>query len=124
MAFTMVMECLKIYIINTPYNSYRSSKISSKRISVGFRQILALEVAYISYNTGTCALPDIYTCLGPCMPLGIMHIYIYIYIYQATHSCLCYKLYILYHGTWVDQRVMLWYITTIPHSGCKLFHGW
>ena len=49
-----------------------------------------LEVAYISYNTGTCALPDIYAlALGRCAPSGIVH------IYQATHSCLCYNLYLL-----------------------------
>ena len=61
----------------------------SKRISDGFKQILALEVVYISYNTDTCALPDIYAlALGRCAPLGIVH------IYQATHSCLCYNLYI------------------------------
>ena len=48
-----------------------------------------LEVAYISYNTGTRALPDIYAlALGRCMPSGIVH------IYQAMHSCLCYNLYI------------------------------
>ena len=46
-----------------------------------------LEEAYISYNTGTRALPDIYAlALGRCVPLGIMH------IYQAMHSCLCYNL--------------------------------
>ena len=44
---------------------------------------------YISYNTGTRALPDIYAlALGRCAPSGIMH------IYQAKHSCLCYNLYI------------------------------
>ena len=48
-----------------------------------------LEVAYISYNTGTRALPDIYAlALGRCAPLGIVH------IYQAKHSYLCYNLYI------------------------------
>ena len=48
-----------------------------------------LEVAYISYNTGIRALPDIYAlALGRCAPSGIVH------IYQATHSCLCYNLYI------------------------------
>ena len=49
------------------------------------------EVAYISYNTGTRALPDIYAlALGRCAPSGIVH------IYQATHSCLCYNLYIFF----------------------------
>ena len=47
------------------------------------------EVEYISYNTGTCALPDIYALvLGRCAPSGIVH------IYQAKHPCLCYNLYI------------------------------
>ena len=46
-------------------------------------------MVYISYNTGTRALPDIYAlALGRCAPSGIVH------IYQATHSCLCYNLYI------------------------------
>ena len=55
-----------------------------------FGQIFRVpEVEYISYNTGTHALPDIYTLtLGCCAPLGIVH------IYQAKHSCLCYNLYI------------------------------
>ena len=44
---------------------------------------------YISYNTGTRALPDIHAlALGCCAPSGIVH------IYQATHSCLRYNLYI------------------------------
>ena len=49
-----------------------------------------MEVAYIRYNTGTRALPDIYAlALGRYASSGIVH------IYQATHSCLCYNLYIL-----------------------------
>ena len=44
---------------------------------------------HISYNTGTCALPDTYAlALGRCVPSGTVH------IYQAKHSCLCYNLYI------------------------------
>ena len=44
-------------------------------------------MVYISYNTGTRALPDIYALtLECCVPSGIIH------IYQATHSCLCYNL--------------------------------
>ena len=47
-------------------------------------------VVYISYNTGTRALPDIYAlALGCCTPSGIVR------IYQAKHSCLCYNLYML-----------------------------
>ena len=45
---------------------------------------------YISYNTGTRALPDIYAlALGRCAPSGIVR------IYQAKHSCLCYNYYII-----------------------------
>ena len=40
------------------------------------------QVVYISYNTGTCALPDIYAlALGRCAPSGIVH------IYQAKPQC-------------------------------------
>ena len=47
---------------------------------------------YISYNTGTRALPDIYAlALGRCAPSGIVR------IYQAKHSCLCYNYYIYRH---------------------------
>ena len=41
---------------------------------------------YITYNTGTCVLPDIYAlALGHCTPSGVMH------IYQANHFYLCYN---------------------------------
>ena len=44
---------------------------------------------YITYNTGTRALPDIYAlALGRCVPWGVVR------IYQAKHSCLCYNYYI------------------------------
>ena len=40
----------------------------------------------ISYNTGTCALPDVYArCPRACSALGRCA-----YIYQAKHECLCY----------------------------------
>ena len=44
----------------------------------------ALEVVYISYNTGTCVLPDIYAlALGRYAPSGIVHIF-----RQRTLACL------------------------------------
>ena len=44
---------------------------------------------YISYNTGTRALPDIYAlALGHCAPSGVVR------IYQAKHSYLCYNFYV------------------------------
>ena len=43
---------------------------------------------YISYNTGTRALPDIYA-----LALGRSGI---VRIYQAKHSCLCYNYYLDY----------------------------
>ena len=93
--FTMVIQCLKTFKCTMPkiiIPEDRQIIISSKRISVGFRQILVLEVAYISYNTGTHALPDIYAlALGRCAPSGIVH------IYQATHSCLNYSFYIYFY---------------------------
>ena len=75
----------KIIIPEDHQNIY----VLSKRISDEFRQILALEVVYISYYTGTHVLPDMYALsLGQCAPSDIVH------LYQATHSCLCYSLYI------------------------------
>ena len=54
------------------------------------------EVEYISYNTGTRALPDIYAlALGCCVPSGIVH------IYQAKHSSLCYNLYMSFHSVFI-----------------------
>ena len=47
------------------------------------------EVVYITYNTDTRALPDIYALA--LAPSGIVRT---VYVYQAKHSCLCYKLYI------------------------------
>jgi len=52
-------------------------------------RILESKMTYISYNTGTRALPDISAlALGCCAPSGVVR------IYQAKHSCLCYNYYI------------------------------
>ena len=61
------------------------------------------EVEYISYNTGTRALPDIYAlALGRCATSGVMR------IYQAKHSCLCYNLYIyIYIYIYIYLTVLL-----------------
>ena len=71
--YTMLKN-LSIYHAKN-YNYRRSSKNSSKRFSVEFKQILVLEVAYISYNIGTCALPDMYAlALRRCVPSDIVHL--------------------------------------------------
>ena len=65
------------------------AKYHQREIFIWFGQSLVLEVAYISYNTGTRASPDIYAlALGSAVPLDIVH------MYQATHPCLCYNLYL------------------------------
>ena len=67
---------------------------------------------YISYNTGTRALPDIYAlAFGRCAPSGVVR------IYQAKHSCLCYNYYkqvslivhplILYTYGYVVRRLVI-----------------
>ena len=72
------MICLKLKFLKIIKNIFKEN----------FRWVRVLEVAYISYNTGTRALPDIYALiLGRYAPSGIVH------IYQAMHSCLCYNLY-------------------------------
>ena len=53
------MQCLKAY-------KYTMSKIIFPKDHQKFQWVpadIALEVAYISYNTGTRALPDIYALL-------------------------------------------------------------
>ena len=46
-------------------------------------------MVYISYNTGTHALLDVYAlAFRCCAPSSVAH------IYQAKNSCLCYNLYI------------------------------
>ena len=92
------------------------------------------EVVYISYNTGTYALPDIYTlALGHCAPSGVVSIYappmgthvrmtpkgthrpkasVYLYIYHNLYiHVLIYIPYIyinlyIYHFDTLDQRKM------------------
>ena len=68
-----------------------------------FWQILRVpEVEYISYNTGTHALPDIYAlALGRCAPSGIVR------IYQATQSCLCYNIYIYYMCVYTYTHIVI-----------------
>ena len=59
------------------------------------------EVVYISYNTDTRGLPDIYTHL----PSGVVH------IYQAKHSCLCYNLRIyVYVYIYIYIYIYIYYI--------------
>ena len=72
------MICLKLRFLKIIKNIFKEN----------FRWVRVLVVAYISYNTGTRALPDIYALiLGRYAPSDIVH------IYQAMHSCLCYNLY-------------------------------
>ena len=60
---------------------------------------------YISYNTGTRALPDIYAlALRRCAPSGIVR------IYQAKHSCLCYNYYIYIMYIYIYIYIMCIYI--------------
>ena len=58
----------------------------------------------ISYNIGTCALPNIRICTHPRarMPLGIVH------IYQAKHFCLY-----LYKYQFLLPRVLLWTLAIV-----------
>ena len=71
------MICLKLKFLKIIKNIFKEN----------FQWVWVLEVVYISYNTGTRVLPDIYAlALRRCAPLGIVH------IYQATYSCLCYNL--------------------------------
>ena len=70
-------------------------------------------MVYISYNTGTRALPDIYAlALGRCVPLGIVH------IYQAKHSCLCYN---LYTHTYIYIYIYIYTFLLLCHFGGQIF---
>ena len=79
-----------VKILSHNHNQYLLLYKAAEHLASGFGQILRVpEVEYISYNTGTRALPDIYAlALGRCAPSGIVR------IYQAKHSCLCYNYYL------------------------------
>ena len=66
-------------------------------------------MAYIGYNTGTRVLPDIYALA---VPSGVVR------IYQATHSCLCYNLY-LYPTEAMHQRNKVCCIAVITLRNIK-----
>ena len=84
------------------------------QLILGLGGFIVPKVQHISYNTGTHALPDIYTLAhGHCASLGIMC------ICQAKHSCLCYNFYLImllyrkylkryYHiSTYISYRLLL-----------------
>ena len=69
------------------------------------------KVLRISFNTGTCALPDMSTlALRPCMPLGIMC------TYQAMYLCLCYNNYIMH--VWTSIPVATLHLLLGMVTGC------